>query len=237
MGKVIINFESEGLEGVVATGSYLADAARRFGIRFEMDCLDPETPHDCAMKVSDGMSILSPPTKTEMEQLTAAARKNGERLACQTIIEKPGELRIMSVKKKEEPKVEDTAEEFKKEFEEMPLPKKIASLVELEAIALGETFSYVLSSPYQAVGKVMDVMAGFGFKMEKADEKAKRPAEHQKTETKKAKTESKKTSRKTSTRKKSGAKKTTSAKRKAASAKKNAGEDAEDGSKKETKTD
>jgi len=213
MSDVIIKFESEGLEGVVAAGSYLSDAAKRLGVKIDGDCLDTGTPHECGMKVSAGQTLLSSPTQTEMEQLTSVARKNGERLACQTIIEKPGELIIMAVnKKKEETKTEDKSEEFKKEFEEMPLDKKIANLVELEAIALGETFSYVLNSPYKAVGKVVDVMAGFGFNMEKADRDAKRPEEHKKDEST-GKSAAKGGTSKTATR--NAAPKKTTAKRKA----------------------
>ena len=216
MSDVFINFESEDRDGVVAVGTYLSDAAKRLGIKVEGDCLDPETGHECVMKVGRGKTKLSAHTKTEKEQLSSQARKNGERLACQTIIEKPGEVTIMSVKKKEEPKKDKTEEqtdEFRKEFEEMPLEKKIASLVELEAIALGETFSYVLNSPYKAFGKVMDAMAGFGLDLEKKDKDAKRPEEHKNGDAKSEKSEPKKSppkkraSRKTSTsRRKSGSK-------------------------------
>lgn len=222
MGDVIINFESEGSEGIVAPGTYLRDAAKRLGVKIEGDCLDPETAHECVMKVSKGRALLSKPTQTEMEQLSSQARKNGERLACQTIIEKPGEVTIMSVKKKQEEKKdpkEEQAEGYRKEFEEMPLDKKIASLVELEAIALGETFSYVLNSPYKAFGKVMDVMAGFGLDLERADKDAKRPDEHKQAENGNQKSEPKKAAKKTTARKKTtrkrsaASKKSTAAKR------------------------
>ncbi len=217
MSEVIINFESLGLEGIVAVGSYLGDAAKRVGVKVEGDCLDPETEHECVMKVSKGRTLLSKPTQTEMEQLTATARRNGERLACQTVIEKPGEVTIMSVKKKKEEakKKEDSSEGYKKEFEEMPLEEKIKSLVELEAIALGETFAYVLDSPYKAFGKVMDVMAGFGLNLERADKEAKRPAEHKKEKAKTNGTsKSKKTKRKPAAKKPASSKKTTTGKRK-----------------------
>ncbi len=206
MNAVIINFESKGLEGEVAVGSYLIDAAKRLGVRIEGDCADPETGHDCVMRVGKGRTLLSPPTRIETQQLTSQARKKGDRLACQTKIDKPGEITIMSVKeKKEKPKAEEKSEGYKKEFEALPLEKKIASLMELEAIALGETFSYVLNSPYKAVGKVMDVMAEFGFKLEREDQEAKRPDEHKEPDLRSAKPR-KPAARKTSTRKKGRAK-------------------------------
>jgi ferredoxin len=229
MSEVIINFESEKAEGIVAVGTYLIDAAKRLGIKLDCDCTDPEieTSGSCAVTVSKGRTLLSEPTKLETELLSEEARKNGERLACQTKIEKPGEVTIMSVKQKEsEEEVKDveeeTKEEFKKQFEELPLEKKISNLVELEAIALSETFSFVVNSPYSAVGKVLDVLAEFGFKIEKQEQEAKRPEEHvekdetetdetvaaeEKPEKKTSATDEKKDASKPAGSKKSGAKK------------------------------
>jgi ferredoxin len=183
MKEVLVSFESEDLEGIVAVDTYLMDAALRMGVEIDDECRKGSEDHHCAMKISKGADLLSEPTKTELELLSNAARKGGERLSCQTRIEKAGELSIMSVKK---PKAEEKkaaeeagkADEFKKEFEEMPLDEKIASLVELEAIALGETFSYVLNSPYAVAGKVMDVLADLGWKKDQADHEAKKPKEH-----------------------------------------------------------
>ncbi len=185
--EVLINFESEKREGIVAVDTYLIDAAKRLGIYIECDCSDEEveTKGSCAVTVSNGGDLLSAPTALELELLSDAARKKGERLACQTKIEKSGEITIMAVKNKEsDPKEEakdvkeETREEFKKQFEDLPLEKKISNLLELEAIALSETFSFVMNSPYAAAGKVMDVMAGFGLKMERDEKEAKRPDEH-----------------------------------------------------------
>jgi hypothetical protein len=61
----------------------------------------------------------------------------------------------------------------------MPLEKKIANLVQLETIALGETVSFIINSPFKIADKVMDVMAEFGFKKEEQQKEAARPAEHQ----------------------------------------------------------
>ena len=60
----------------------------------------------------------------------------------------------------------------------MPLEKKIANLVQLETIALGETVSFIINSPFKIADKVMDVMAEFGFKKEEREKEAARPAEH-----------------------------------------------------------
>ena len=90
----------------------------------------------------------------------------------------------------------DRSEEYRKEFEEMPLEKKIASLVRLETIALSETVSFIFNSPFKIADKVLDVMAEFGFKKEEQERAAARPAEHvENGHGKDAKTESKKESK------------------------------------------
>ena len=101
MNEVTIDFESEGLSGVVPVGCYLADAAKRIGVKLDGDChKDEDGNHHCIMKISGGRTLLSKPTKVEMELLSATSRKNGERLSCQAKIEKAGEISVMSVKKK-----------------------------------------------------------------------------------------------------------------------------------------
>ena len=88
----------------------------------------------------------------------------------------------MTAEKKEkaqdEPAAEEKNEQYKKDFAELPLEKKISELVQLEAMAFGETVSFIVNSPYLIFDKVMDVMAEFGLKKEEASKKAARPKEH-----------------------------------------------------------
>lgn len=182
MKEVLITFEEQGLEGIVAVDTYLMDAAKRLGVSIDDRCRQGEEEHRCSMIVGSGDGLLSEPTKAELDLVSEAERKKGKRLACQVKVIKPGEVKIMSVerseesnKAEEEPRTED---EFKKEFEAMPLDEKYASLLELEAMALGETFSFVINSPYEAFGKVMGVLADLGWKKDRADQEARRPEEH-----------------------------------------------------------
>jgi ferredoxin len=188
MVETEVKFEREKQDGIVPVGTYLIDAAKRFGIRFEDDCVPEQDLHFCSAIITKGSANLSAPTKMETEHFANHGRRDNERLTCQARIEKPGEVIIMTEEKKEAPAgetpVDDSSEKFKKEFTEMPLEKKIANLVRLEAIALGETFSFILNSPFQVFDKVVDVMAEFGFKKEEAEREAKRPAEHKKAERK-----------------------------------------------------
>ncbi len=181
-----IEFERENRTGVVAVGTYLINAAGRLGVAIDEECGRRGECDSCAVKVKNGANLLSEITKAEIEHLSEKRRKAGERLACQAKIEKSGEVVIMtSAKKAEENPVEKSkAEEFRKEFEKMPLEEKVSSLFELEAIALSETVSYVFNAPYEFAGKVMGVMSNFGRKMEDDTKKATRPAEHQPAEEK-----------------------------------------------------
>lgn len=176
-----LKFEKEKINGIAVVGSYLLDAARRLGIEIEAECGRLGLCDSCAVKIDQGGECLSELTKAEMEQLSAERRNNGERLACQAKITKEGEIIIMTHEKKQDEKSpeEQREEEFKKEFAALPLEKKIARLVELEAITLGETFAYVLNSPYTIGEKILDILAQFGLKVEAEAKKARQPEEHQ----------------------------------------------------------
>ena len=179
MEEVEVTFEREGRKGIVATGSYLIDAAGRMGIRFEDVCVQADGIHFCSVTIRSGAENLSTLTQLETEHFSKNGRKNNERLACQAKIEKPGEVSVMTEEKKEETTAAENGEsdQYVKDFTEPPLEKKIAKLAKLEVIALGETISYVINSPFTVGEKVLDVLAEFGFKKERQAKEAARPAE------------------------------------------------------------
>lgn len=175
-GQAEIHFVNEGLRGLSAVGSYLNDVARRFGIRIKKRCDDE---HYCVARITGGQSVLSQRTEIENHYFGSAGSTAEFRLMCQARIEKEGEVAIMTGEKRSaaagESKTKDLNEEFKKAFEQMPLEKKIANLVELEAMTLGDTVSYVLNSPFKVFEKMIDTMAVFGFRKEEASKAAKKP--------------------------------------------------------------
>jgi ferredoxin len=174
MAEAEIRFEREGIEGIIPIGSYLGDALRRFGIKHYDKCSEE---HDCVVDVIKGADLLSPPTAEESAGLSKGATR--QRLACHARIEREGEIVVMTHEPKEEPKPQETeGEHYRKQFAELPLDQKISELVKLEALALGETVSYIINSPFAIFEKVGDVMAGFGMKLEKQAKEAQRPAEH-----------------------------------------------------------
>lgn len=172
-----LKFEREEIEGVAVVGTYLIDASRRLGVDISAECGRLGLCDSCACTIKQGAEFLTAPTKAEKEQLSDERRQNGERLACQAKVESKGEIVILTQEKKEEVKV-DKAEEYRNTFADLPLEEKISQLVKLEAIALGETFNFILNSPYKIVGLGMDILAQFGLKLEDEAKKATRPEEH-----------------------------------------------------------
>lgn len=171
-------FERENVKGVAVVGTYLIDSARRLGIEIIDECGRLGLCDSCAVTIKSGAEFLTAPTKAEIELLSDERRGNGERLSCQAKIESVGEIVVVTKKKADDSEVKDTNEEYRKEFADLPLEKKIANLLQLEAMTLSETFTFILNSPYKIVGKVMDVMAEFGLKMEDETKNATRPDEH-----------------------------------------------------------
>lgn len=181
-----LKFEREDRSGVVAVGTYLFDAARRMGIALEAECGRRGECDACAVRVKSGEEFLSEVTMREKEHLNSKRRKNGERLSCQVKIEAAGEIVIMTHEKvvEEKPEFEAKHEEYRKQFEALPLEKKISSLLELESVAFSETVSFVINSPSLIVSKIMDVMAQFGRRIDEREKDAKRPKEHKGTKEK-----------------------------------------------------
>lgn len=186
MADVLIRFEREGLEGVVAVGTYLSDAASRMGISLLRSADDGAEREDPVTIVSGG-DLLSAETAEENEFFEDRERGKDQRLASKTRVEKAGEVTIMTnaepenkSEKKDAEASERTAAEndINAAFGELPLEKKIAQLVRFEAVALGETLSFVVESPFMVFDKVMDVLAEFGLKKESAEKEATRPKEH-----------------------------------------------------------
>lgn len=182
MSEAKITFKREDREGVIPVGTYLSDAAKRFGVLFDEKCVPAENVHFCKVAILDGENSLTPPTSLESEYFTLNPADSSERLACQTKITAAEEIVIMTTEKKDEKTDKETAkisaEEYAKEFKELPLEKKIAELVQLEAMTLGETLNFIANSPYLIFGKIMDVMAEFGMKKEERSKQAERPPEH-----------------------------------------------------------
>lgn len=172
-----LKFERENRNGIAVVGSYLIDAARRLGVDIRDESGRLGLDDSSAVSIKSGAEFLSSPTKAEIEQLSSERRAQGERLASQAKIEKEGEIVILTHERKEEIK-EDSNEKYRKEFAELPLEEKISNLVKLESLAFSETLSFVLSAPQAIGGKIVEVLAQFGYKFDQDAKDAARPEEH-----------------------------------------------------------
>lgn len=177
--SVNVEFVPDGRHGVVAEGTYLWDAAKRLGLRLPAECEGRGECDTCAVIVREGATLLSGLTEAERTRLSPERLAAGERLACQSKIERAGDLVLEPVPVTER---QETAEEVKQdlraEFREMPLQQKLVTLVELEAIAASQTFKAIADVPMSYFEKGLDFVANFGRSRARRERQARRPAEH-----------------------------------------------------------
>lgn len=177
--SVNVEFVPDGLHGVVAEGTYLWDAAKRLGLRLPAECEGRGECDTCAVIVREGATLLSGLTNAERTRLSPERLAAGERLACQTKVERAGDLVLEPVPVTER---QETAEEVKQdlraEFREMPLQQKLTTLVELEAIAASQTFKAIADVPISYFEKGLDYVVNFGRTRARRQRQARRPAEH-----------------------------------------------------------
>lgn len=156
--SVSITFEPSGINGVVAQGTYLIDAARRMGVPLGAGCKvgKGECPA-CAVSVTAGANLLSPPSAAEEKQLGAEQLDQGLRLACQVKLESHGDVVVMAAARSQtRPADVDTEAELRKKFGALPLGKKLATLMQLEAITMSEAFDSALEKPLAFGSKTFD---------------------------------------------------------------------------------
>jgi ferredoxin len=166
--SVLINIESENLQGWVAEGTTLCDAARRLGVKFEETCADGK--HFCVVKTKAGAELLSPVTENERAKLGEERIAAGERLGCETKAMRAGEVKIdllpplVSADEEEKRAEKTNFENLRAEFFKMPLEDKVRALVEFEAITAYQSWGFVLNLPSKILGKGVGVMANYGRK-------------------------------------------------------------------------
>src|SRR5918993_264397 len=171
--------EDGGRTGVVAEGSYLWDAAKRLGVRLPAECDGRGECDTCAVAVEEGAALLSGLTEAERARLSPERLLAGERVACPAEVERGGHPALPPVPVTErEPTADEAVRDFRKDFAEMPLKRKLTTLVELEATAAFHTLAAVADFPFAAFNKGLEFMAGFGRQMSRREREARRPAEH-----------------------------------------------------------
>jgi ferredoxin len=160
--SVSITFEPSGINGVVAQGTYLIDAARRMGAPLGAGCTagKGECPA-CVVSVKAGAELLSPPSLAEENQLGSEQLDQSLRLACQVKIENHGDVVVMAAARPQTRSTNDYTEaELRKKFGALPLTKKLATLMQLEAITMSEAFDSAIEKPLAFGSKTFDAIMG-----------------------------------------------------------------------------
>jgi ferredoxin len=179
---VNLEWKAEGAgrrNGVVAEGSYLWAAVKRIGVRLPAECEGRGQCDTCAVVVEQGATTLSGLTDAERKILSPERLAAGERLACQAKIETGGGdvvLRAVPVTERAET-AEEAARDLREEFRRMPLKKKFATLVGIEADMAYETLVRAVDIPFDIFGKGLDLLAGRGRRLAQNERAARRPAE------------------------------------------------------------
>jgi ferredoxin len=177
--SVNVEFVPDGRHGVVAEGTYLWDAAKRLGLRLPAECEGRGECDTCAVIVKEGATLLSGLTNAERTRLSPGRLAAGERLACQTKVEHAGDLVLEPVPVTErEETTEEAKQDLRAEFRELPLPQKLTTLIELEAIAASQTFKAITDLSFSYFDKGLDYIVDFGRARARRERLARRPAEH-----------------------------------------------------------
>jgi ferredoxin len=159
--SVSITFEPSGISGLVAEGTYLIDAARRMGATLGAGCTagKGECPA-CVVSIKSGGSLLSQPSMAEQKQLGADQLDLALRLACQVKIENHGDVVVMVATARPKPvsAPAETEEELRRKFGELPLGKKIATLLQFEAITMSEAFDSAIEKPLAFGSRTLDAI-------------------------------------------------------------------------------
>lgn len=177
--SVEIRFEPNGPGGLVAEGTYLWEAAKRMGLRLPGECEGRGECDTCAVLVEEGAALLSTPTGAEQKYLGTERLAKGERLACQAKIEQGGELLLRLAPQAVQAAVEDkTASSLRREFGELPLDRKVARLMELEAMTISQALGMITNAPLSFGEKVLDMLARRGRQIDRRKRQARQPPEH-----------------------------------------------------------
>ena len=171
--------DGEKRNGIIAEGTYLWDAARRLGVRLPAECNGRGECDTCAVIVEEGATLLSGLTDAERVRLSPERLAEGERLACQSKVERGGDLLLRPVPATVRAETTDeSTKNLREEFRRMTLKKKLSTLVELEAVTAYQALVRAVDIPFEVFGKGLDLLAGRGRKLSQSEHARRHPAEH-----------------------------------------------------------
>ena len=156
--SVTITFEPSGVSGMVATGTYLIDAAKRLGAPVGVGCMRGKGEcATCLVKVVSGSELLSNPGSIEQTFLSQEQLGQSLRLVCHAKLEGDGEVVVRVMKQQAGAKAAATSDaDVRTQFGNLPLQKKISTLLQLEAMTVSEAFNAAIDKPLAFGAKTFD---------------------------------------------------------------------------------
>jgi ferredoxin len=156
--SVTITFEPFGVSGMVATGTYLIDAAKRLGAPVGVGCMRGKGQcATCVVKVISGNELLSPPGSIEQTFLSQEQLDQSLRLVCHAKLEGDGEVVVRAMRQQSRAKAATTPDaDVRQQFGNLPLQKKISTLLQLEAMTVSEAFNAAIDKPLAFGAKTFD---------------------------------------------------------------------------------
>ena len=155
--SVEIKFEPDGPSGLVAEGTCILDAAKRLGFEIPADCDGRGECDTCTVSIIKGATLVSALTDAERKQLSAERLAGGERLACQMKVERGGDLVMRLVSQTERSQTnEERTRNLRREFIELPFERKIATLIQLESIAISQALDTITDASVSLGKKIFD---------------------------------------------------------------------------------
>jgi len=157
---VTVTFEPSGVSGMVATGTYLIDAAKRLGAPVGVGCMrGKEHCATCVVKVMSGSELLSTPGSIEQTFLSQQELDESLRLVCHAKLEGEGEVVVRVMRQEARARTIPETDDLKQHFGNLPLEKKISTLLQLEAITVSEAFNAAIEKPLAFGTKTFDKFA------------------------------------------------------------------------------
>jgi len=152
--SVEITFEQEGGNGLVAEGISLWDAARRLGVSLRADCNGRGECDACAVIIIQGADLLSPINECEQKMLGMERLSALQRLACQTKLDKTGEVVVRAA-----PITlgADQSKESGKAFRQLPFSQQVGAFIELQANTMSEALNTLRGQSNVLVAKFLNL--------------------------------------------------------------------------------
>jgi ferredoxin, 2Fe-2S len=177
--SVEITFQPAGLSGLVAEGTYVIEAAKRMGVRISTECKGSGECTACVVSIVTGQLLLSAPTEHEQKTLGQEGLAQEQRLACQTRVERSGELVVAVLPEKAaSEKDQRPVSDLRKDFAELPLDKKLVTLVQFEALTMSQAMDAIAAKTLSVGGRVIDLFASKGRNLRQRELELRHPPEH-----------------------------------------------------------